>query len=982
MVQDITYNGYTAQPSDYESPDGELSGAYNMVQESGALRVVPTPPSLFTLPEHCEVALIHTVTGAGVTSKNYIFLEHRHYDEQTPAYIEENKYIYPYPRIEADGNIINRGDIREYSGYILKLFRVNAGELWTISNYQDVVTNTLLYATYDCDDVADIKGETLYLYGIKTPKGKYEVEFTIPKGAKWLAVASYVKGVQSIKKKMCDDQLHWAYAEDLEPDEEPIYGAFYSFGDADVYSCHAIGNTIVALASDGTHYFLWKEDDYLNLGTHLPECPIKFELAVSAEYAGDEETVIHENRAADDKDLSREVFNATMASANSLLAKIADKHLFVFPFFVRYAYKLYDGSHTMHSAPCLLLTTRDSNLTTTIEGYSKVGSSDRVTYDDDELTIKTTATAYVLTHMANKAARETILDTWGDIIVGVDIYISKPIYTYDQAVEFESRYFYNQRLPNIGTKSITDDALSASLFYLAASLTPDELFTTDDGTEYSPSMGGGNRPRPNVAHGKIEIAFPTNADNIVVRERLEDDYDSHDSMIAESGYAFNSRLNLAGLKKRFFEGFIPSTMWWCANEDDHTTAAYAIVELQVDGRTIYVKSGSGGMQIDCAPVWFYYPSDKAKCAYVVKGSTTYVLPLKLHPDLNGAYYLNIDGAEVASDVAVPDATRDDFCIQSLPAKIYTSEVNNPFVFPLSGITTVGNSKIMAISAAVRALSQGQFGQFPLYAFTSDGVWALQTTGTGTYSSVQPITRDVCINPASITQLDDSVLFLSDKGIMQLSGSDTRCISTAIDADGEFAWSTLPGLTGLISNTPVVPFKQYCDSDLRMCYDYAHSRLIVFNKNYAYCYVLSMDTNKWSMLEACYSHTVNSYPNALIQRNDGKVVDMSGKYDVNEVVNGVVITRPIKLGQPDVLKTIRAVLQRGKFKRGSIRTMLYGSRDLWNWFLVGTSSDDKLRGMTGTPYKYFRLVLLCSMTREESVHGCTIEYLLKYTNKLR
>ena len=116
----------------------------------------------------------------------------------------------------------------------------------------------------------------------------------------------------------------------------------------------------------------------------------------------------------------------------------------------------------------------------------------------------------------------------------------------------------------------------------------------------------------------------------------------------------------------------------------------------------------------------------------------------------------------------------------MPNKIYTSEVNNPFYFPLAGINTVGTGEIVGIRSTTKALSQGQFGQFPLYAFSSDGIWALQLSDAGLYSSIQPISRDVCNNPDSITQLDSSIVFSTERGLKLLQGSDISLLSSSLE----------------------------------------------------------------------------------------------------------------------------------------------------------------------------------------------------------
>ena len=146
-----------------------------------------------------------------------------------------------------------------------------------------------------------------------------------------------------------------------------------------------------------------------------------------------------------------------------------------------------------------------------------------------------------------------------------------------------------------------------------------------------------------------------------------------------------------------------------------------------------------------------------------------------------------------------EATADAEARVSVPNKIYTSEVNNPFSFPLLGINTIGTGEIIGISTAAKALSEGQFGQFPLYAFTTDGVWALEVSATGSYSAKQPITRDVCLDGRSITQIDDAVLFATARGIMLISGSESICITDILDAEQPFLISQLPSAQKFVEN---------------------------------------------------------------------------------------------------------------------------------------------------------------------------------------
>lgn len=166
----------------------------------------------------------------------------------------------------------------------------------------------------------------------------------------------------------------------------------------------------------------------------------------------------------------------------------------------------------------------------------------------------------------------------------------------------------------------------------------------------------------------------------------------------------------------------------------------------------------------------------------------------------------------------------------------------------------------------------------------------------------------------------------------------------------------------------------------MLYDYTNQRIVVYNPEQPYAYVYSLKSKAWGMMQSTIGSCVNSYPEALAMDKNGSLVDLS----LSEVgsVNGIILTRPLKLGAPDVLKTVDTVIQRGYFRKGHIQCVLYGSRDLFNWQMVCSSRDHRLRGFRGTPYKYFRLALLCQLSKDERIYGCTVQFTPRFQNRPR
>lgn len=324
--------------------------------------------------------------------------------------------------------------------------------------------------------------------------------------------------------------------------------------------------------------------------------------------------------------------------------------------------------------------------------------------------------------------------------------------------------------------------------------------------------------------------------------------------------------------------------------------------------------------------------------------------------------------------------------------IKVSEAENPLVFPAKNSVQVGSSIINALAANTRPISEGQFGEAPLYAFTDEGVWTLMTSSEGTYEARQPANREICTNPKSILQIDDAVLFATERGIMLQNGRDSECITDALDGypfdftqlyKEDFATKVLA--VGNISEEAVkyVRFRDYLQA-ADMIYDYYDNRIIVFNNAYPYAYVYSLKSKTWSTMANTITKRVNIYPESYGVNKDGKIVDVYVK-EPTESVPYFLCSRPLGLGTPEVFKTMFTAITRGYFRSteaGKCGMVLYGSNDLFHWYLIKSSINKYLRGMMGSPYKYFRIALIGSLLPDESITGMSADFQERWQNKLR
>lgn len=929
MQKELRYNGYTAVPSDYESLDGDLAASMNAINEDNAIHPVLPPTTLLTLPSSdYHLHYIHTVSPANSDSA-------RHYIISLDN--SANNHILLYYYTEAD---------RTYNN-----------------------------APTSADPIDPNTGNPIYTRG-------------------------------------CLHLIH---------DFSPAIT---------LLRFEALGNTLVVITDEGMFYFLWSSEGYKFLGNHMPECTLTFSNDTSQLinfFSDDLYKQIYaellsfknsnnqtregnhlysdsEGSLVNDDDITK-VTDAVMAALNKYAAYLAERGILCNSFEIRYAYRLFDGSLTMHSAPI------------------QIELDDlRVNYRwEDHVCVKFYSTPtdnqYKLKYQFEGDVNA--LKKWKDIISSIDIFISAPFYSYDTSKQVKT-YGLDGEAPSYISFDIPKDSatvrdekkLNNGRFYLIHSIRLEELTSAPVTPDLSEKL-----------------------QSIVTRELMTDDYDSHDLLNPTTSFVYNQRLNIANISKRLFDGFnfkqlnqqSPSS-----EQTGHSVSIHIYTVLSVDGKEIVTKSSvtypdtqiteTNWQNFMSGKILFYYPNTKATEVYILcsdLNAAAFVLNKKLqqHENLNGAVTL-IEG-ETMPATRVPSGSTPSAVLDArvnnsdpsvlLPNKIYTSEVGDPYFFPLAGINTVGTGEIIALAIANKAFSPGQHGDFPLYIFTTNGVCSMKVNDEGLFSSMDDaVTQDVCLSPDGVLQLDNSVLFATDRGIMMLSGSTSVCMTDDINDPSPFNIANLTGLTNVAGTGLVKEYEPFLEfvKGCRMLYDYTHQRVIVYNpatrtenqttvNAYPYAYVYSLKSKQWGMMRSDICYNVNAYPRAFAMREAvaGNVatvamVDFSTPrkpttgQPLPDDEKQLIVTRPLKLDAPDILKTINTIIQRGYFQKGKVQSVLYASRDLMNWFPVWSSVDHYLRGYFGTPYKYFRIALICELDKTESIFGCSIDYAQRLTNQLR
>lgn len=751
--------------------------------------------------------------------------------------------------------------------------------------------------------------------------------------------------------------------------------------DGQITGVQSVGNTLIVATTNGLNYFIWKGNGYQQLASRIPFPKVEFMLANAHElYVGNSEWLKTENIG----DLLEDVINRQTHEilkqdewndiVYGLMAEndedIKKKGCFSRPFFIRYALRLYDGEYMYHSQPILVLPSITDNC--------------YFMFQNDKIKCITHHTQLYYRVSSDYSA-------WSDIVAGVDVFATEQAHLYDTSVDAtcsdrESSIEvwqgygvttgaggvigsseYNRKcnetiegalriVKSVGDGAIEDELLTLSQFYKIADL---GIGSTEDWQTL-----------------KIK---PHTLENLNTQEYLKnDDFYSRCPLSAAFIKSYNGRLNMADVQRGFFLGFDNFIL------ADNSEPGGWVIDVTI--------STAGGNKVVRKEVyrtkekmlhWFYYPDARAKKVELYYGHQRYTVNLKEHPGLNGAYFLSLPDEEITTSEAadVPSWTMPSN--ESIPNQIITSEVNNPFVFKAEGYNAIGTGRIIGIATQTTALSQGQFGQFPLLVFSSDGIWAMSVNSTGLYQSVHPMSREVCTNNESITETDGAVFFVSEKGLMVVQGSQVQCVSKQLNGR-IFNKEILPvDLQSQILYNDFEAFLAAC----KIAYDYRDSLLWIINtsKSFAYIYNIKSGTFSKKTFRDNPQRVVSNYPDYLIQTspqqgNESYLFSLLHKPDQNDdtsLYGARMLTRPVTFGNILELKSISQMMNIKPFfsQNANLTTRLFASNNFKDWC--------ELHSLRGIPWKAYRIYYdFTDLKATDRFAGTTFITESHRTNKIR
>ena len=785
-----------------------------------------------------------------------------------------------------------------------------------------------------------------------------------------------------IRSSEPEDRERWGWIEQDSANDTPT--EFLLGDDFHVNSVCAIGNVLCFVGIKTTKYAIWKNGSYLVFGKEDLQFGVEIantyhqDLTLKVE-AGDNfydyfivesgNLNLYYNTSAIG---TRKMFTDLDAITNKKLAELGTEYLKRNVFGVA-ALRLYDGTYINISNPFVLPSSESNAVSRKINIYKEPVKPDAPNG-------KTITSGVGINKYTIEIREVGNLQQYEDIVQGVDIFLTngESFYQIDKSYPLGSEDYQYLFLDDMGARDVHDTIGNMpfyhSIFIPLSEFEHPQVVKRPTQTEENISLADLNR-----------IAFG-----------------------GTTAITYNNRLHIAGIRKNIDSSLVRQPYGY--KNEEYLTAIY---EIPTSNGTYYLNGSIGNWQdIIAVPisdvkemvVYVNYTSGARKKRFTLYSPSNFGLSFFVQTltggidDIMGGNWYDI----TESDWNAIKQKADSFAVSNSddsyqPSLIRVSEAENPLVFPAANSVQVGSSIISALAANTRPISEGQFGDAPLYAFTDEGVWVLMLGEEGTYIARQPANRDVCSNPKGILQIDDAVLFPTERGIMMQRGRESECITDVLDGfpfdfnliyshsekDTYYPLSILELQDFEDGEVAYVRFRKYM-KNANMIYDYYDSRIIVFNPSYSYAYVYSLKSNLWGTMVNVFAKRVNSYPESYAINKAGKIVNVYVE-EPSDNIPFFFCTRPLTLGQGDNHKTMFTCIIRGYWTCEASESngqILFGSNDMKHWFYIGSSIGNSLRNLVGSPYRYFRVAVIGKMNADESISSISAAFQPRWQNKLR
>lgn len=726
----------------------------------------------------------------------------------------------------------------------------------------------------------------------------------------------------------------------------------------------AVGTLKVMPGADGIQFASARDNSSLGYGPEFPcltfglelagmlSLPNAYELPASmvptaaSGGSGEGAWTVHPSAKpsqADDSAAACRLINKSIATA--IDRQIHAQGFFYQPFFVRYALRMHDGDVlVMPSAPVLLL---PGTMPPCVAVDSVIDSD-----DTEHKLVVFSSTSFKYFRLRCYVA-SGIDPRWRDRVAAIDVFVSEPISTYDAdsvtdvgivayssmcggreymgrwsdgGESYSDRYLADSGLASARVwdlapnHALEQDIKSPREYYLVASLSVADI---------NAGRGGFDVPVASTAAAAIRKGKKMVADAI-----------THCRFAPDAVTAYCGELWIGGGRVRVANPLPLSTLMPMAATDEYAEASEstAVSVHQAQRCVAHISEGAGAAPslAMSMPRYLWHPDADASSLTVRQGGIDYAFPLTSCADGDGAYWFGGFGKVEANDFACGGVDRSGSAYYSAPSHVFAGD---PLCMKEKCV--VGNGRVAALKSALAAVSAGQFGQYPLYAFADDGIWALTLDGT-----CRKVCADVCVGRDKMCVADRGVAYVSGRGVMMLEGGKSVLLSGALRLMRPLRLDKLPRLAE-VTEISALPSLASVVPECALAYDAATGRLWVIGKGVAYAY--SVDSRTWGV----------AIPESGVSTGEGH--------------RWLLITRALKLAAVGERVRLASVEAAGALCDARGGMILYGSNDMVRWSIVGSTYGRRISGIAGSGWRYYKIAIDARVPEGESIDGLIIGF---------
>ena len=534
----------------------------------------------------------------------------------------------------------------------------------------------------------------------------------------------------------------------------------------------SVGRFVVISTQYGCRYLYFKDSAYclLDIEDVIPQ--LKLEAANGSSI---EETIVGKKfkngytqwskLKTDDKS---QLTASVLSAYDNVLKKAKQRGVFVQPVVARYALKLWDDSYAWVSAPVIV--GRGVQLRGMVSAEVDSGL---LTYSDSELR----ADVY---NIGVKMLKKPSVD-WLPLIKSIDVLVGEELspYTLDDIdckceTDTDLTRYLSYSLIEKNRESYTMEVINPQKWHVIASLTNfDELLNQTH-------VLWRNDVMPMVK--REEIARLTAAIN-------------HE-MVANAGLSINGRLYTGGQTKIMRNAWKSVQSWGSARVNIPCEVIVAVKLDTIQGEAVKVTRETYDDTPELLNRLIAYPDIRAKeiTIKILSNDEIKQWTGKLTAVANQGFacFVSEDFKEIEFEPSVSfyEPTEQNI-IEQVSSELTVYRNGNPFV--KEQVRAVWQGEILDISLVPKTVYSSVFGRYPVYVFTTRGIYAVAYKEMGDYKDVQLIDTRRLNRNCSVATSRDKVYFVSDDDeLCMISGKNVSVISSVSGVVTQLIWLKLYG----------------------------------------------------------------------------------------------------------------------------------------------------------------------------------------------